>query len=76
MATTQDKCFYENRFYAVSSKATSSADTVIYVIDLGLESVVATLSDIPYKNYETEGIFWVDGDMYVNGNGITKYSFV
>ena len=75
IATTQDQCYDNNLFFVVSSKATSDAETVIYVVDVGLESVVAKLSDIPYKTYETEGIFWVDSDMYVNGNGLTKYMF-
>ena len=75
MICTQDQCYYNNKMFVISSNWRNTS-TVIYVVDIGEESIVATLSDIPYKTYETEGVFWVGSDMYVNGNGITKYSFV
>lgn len=75
MVCTQDQCYYNGKMFVISSNWRNTS-TNIYVVDIGEQSVVATFSDIPYKAYETEGIFWVGNDMYVNGNGITKYSFV
>ena len=76
MMTTQDQCYYNDKFFVISSDWQYPANTIIYVIDTALERIIATMDDIPYKDYETEGIFWVNDDMYVNGNGITKYIFV
>lgn len=72
---TQDQCYYNNKFFVISSNWRNT-NTIIYVIDIGEESVVSKFDNVPYQTWETEGIFWVDDNMFVNANGITKYEFV
>ena len=72
---TQDQCYYNNKFFVISSNWRNT-NTIIYVIDIGEESIVSKFDNIPYQTWETEGIFWINDNMFVNANGITKYEFV
>ncbi len=67
MTTLQGPTFYNGRLYIVSSKAPSSADTKIYVIDPYGERITNVLEQFPtaVKNNECEAIYFYNNIAYI-----------